>query len=88
MILGVDEPYRFHYLALGGNLEQELRLINDDGNVVSTCKLHLEWPIDTIILYVGSGYTTLAVVLPEGLVEGLVMRKMEMANWRVMVIVW
>ena len=40
MILGVDEPYRFHYLALGGNLEQELRLINDDGNVVSTCQLH------------------------------------------------
>ena len=80
MILGVNEPYRFHYLALGGNSEQELRLINDDGNVVSTCKLHLEWPIDTIILYVGSGYTTLAVVLPERLVEGLVMRKMEMAN--------
>ena len=35
------------------------------------CKLHLEWPIDIIILYVESGYTTLAVELPKGFGGGV-----------------
>ena len=64
--MGVDEPYRFHYLVPRGNLKQDLRLINDDVDVVSMCKLHAEWPIDTIILYVESGHAPLTVELPKG----------------------
>ena len=63
--LGVDEPYRFHYLVPRGNLKQDLRLINDDVDVVSMCKLHAEWPIDTFILYMESGHAPFAVELLE-----------------------
>ena len=69
--LGVDEPHRFHYLVLGGNLEQDLRLINNDANVVSMCKLRAEWPVGTIILYVESGHAPLAIELPEGVGGGV-----------------
>ena len=50
--LGIVEPYRFHYLALGDNLEQDLRLIHDDVDVMSMCKFHARGSRDTIILYV------------------------------------
>ena len=63
--LGVYEPYRFHYLVPRGNLKQDLRLINDDVDVVSMCKLHAEWPIDTFILYMESGHAPFAVELLE-----------------------
>ena len=69
--MGIDEPSRFHYLALGGNLEQDLRLIHDDRDVVSMCKLHEGGPRDTIILYVESGHAPLAVEVPEGFVGGI-----------------
>ena len=35
--LGIDEPCRVHYLGPGGNLEQDLRLIQDDQDVVPMC---------------------------------------------------
>ena len=66
--LGIDEPSKFHYLALGGNLEQDLRLIHDNRDVVSMCKLHEGGPRDTIILYVESGHAPLAVEVLEGFV--------------------
>ena len=50
--LGIDEPSRVHYLGPGGNLEQDLRLIEDDKNVVSMCKLNKGGSRNTIILYV------------------------------------
>ena len=43
-----------------------MRLINDDVDVVSMCKLPAEWPIDAIILYVESGHVFLAVEFPRG----------------------
>ena len=64
--LGVDEPHRFHYLVLRGNLEQDLRLINNDADVVSMCKLRAEWLVGTIILYVESDHAPLAIELPKG----------------------
>ena len=64
--LGIAEPYRFHFLAPGGNWEQDLRLIHDDANVVSMCKLHAGGLRDTIILYVEIGHSPLAVKVPRG----------------------
>ena len=63
--LGIDEPSKVHYLHPGGNLEQDLRLIEDDKNVVSMCKLNKGGPRDTIILYVESGHVPLAVEVPD-----------------------
>ena len=69
--LGIIEPFRLHYLVLGGNLEQDLRLIHDDTDVVSMCKLHKGGPRDTIILYVESGHAPLAVEVLEGFGGGI-----------------
>ena len=63
--LGIDESYRVHYLGPGGNLEQDLRLIEDDQDVVHMCKPNEGGPRDTIILYVESGSAPLAVKVPD-----------------------
>ncbi|KAK7848843.1 putative disease resistance protein [Quercus suber] len=63
--LGIDEPSRVHYLAPGGNLEQDLRLIEDDIDMVSMSKLNEGGPRDTIILYVESGHAPLAIEVPN-----------------------
>ena len=55
-----------HYLGFGGNLEQDLRHIEDDKYVVSICKLNEGGPRDTIILYVESSHAPLAVEVPDG----------------------
>ena len=68
--LGIDELSKVHYLAHGSNLEQDLRLIEDDKDVVSMCKLNEGGPRDTIILYVESGHTPLAVEVPDGVGAG------------------
>ena len=68
--LGIDEPYRFHYLVSRGNLEQDLRLINDDVDVVSMCKLHAKWPIDAITLHMESGHAPHAVEVPKAVGGG------------------
>ena len=47
-----------------------MRLINDDVNVISMCKLLAEWPIDAIILYVESGHASLVVEFPRGVGRG------------------
>ena len=52
-------------------MEQDLRLIHDDRDVVSMCKLHEGGPRDIIILYVESGHAPLAVEVPEGFVGGI-----------------
>ncbi|KAK9998214.1 hypothetical protein SO802_017817 [Lithocarpus litseifolius] len=64
--LGIDEPCRVHYLGPRGNFEQNLRLIQDDKDVVPMCKLNVGGSRDTIILYVESGHTPLAVEVPDG----------------------
>ena len=64
--LGIDELCRVHYLGLGGNLEQNLRLIQDDQDVVPMCKPNEGEPRDTIILYVESGNAPLVVEVPDG----------------------
>ena len=68
--LGIDEPCRVHYLGHGGNLEQDLRLIQDNQDVVPMCKPNEGVPRDTIILYVKSGNTPLAVEVPDGVGVG------------------
>ena len=55
-----------HYLGSGGNLEQDLRHIEDDKDVVSICKLNEGGPRDTIILYVESSHAPFAVEVPDG----------------------
>ena len=64
--LGIDEPCRVHYLGPGGNLKEDLRLIEDDQDVVHMCKPNERGPSDTIILYVESGNAPLAVEVPDG----------------------
>ena len=72
--MGIDEPSRVHYLAPRGNLEQDLRLIEDDKYVVSMCKLNEGGPRDTIILYVENGHALLAVEVPDGVGQGVNVR--------------
>ena len=67
----IVEPFRFHYLALKGILEQGLRLIHDDIDVMSMCKLQERRLRDTIILYVKSGHAPLAVEVLEGFGGGI-----------------
>ncbi|KAK9989706.1 hypothetical protein SO802_029945 [Lithocarpus litseifolius] len=62
--LGANSTSRFHYLIPGGNLEQGLRLINEDDDVVYMCEIHAAWPTDKITLYVGGGEEPLAVEQP------------------------
>jgi len=47
-------------------LEQDLRLIQDDKDVVLMCKFNEGGLRDTIILYVESGHAPLAVEVPDG----------------------
>ncbi|KAK7844808.1 hypothetical protein CFP56_010296, partial [Quercus suber] len=49
-----------------GNLEKDLRLIQDDQDVVPLCKPNEGGPRDTIILYVKSGNAPFAVEVPDG----------------------
>ena len=63
--LGIDEPCRVHYLGLGGNLEQDLRLIQNDQDVVPMCMPNEGGSRDTIILYVESGNAPFAVEVPN-----------------------
>ncbi|KAL0010450.1 hypothetical protein SO802_005558 [Lithocarpus litseifolius] len=62
--LGANSTSRFHYLIPGGNLEQGLRLINEDDDVVYMCEIHAAWPTDKITLYVEGGEEPLAVEQP------------------------
>ena len=48
-----------------------MRLIEDDTDVVSMCKLNEGGLRDTIILYVESGHASLAVEVPEGVNGGV-----------------
>ena len=64
--LGIDEPCRVHYLGPRGNLEQDLRLIEDDQDAVHMCKPNERGPSDTIILYVESGNAPLTVEVLDG----------------------
>ena len=61
---GANSTSRFHYLISGGNLEQWLRLINEDDDVVYMCEIHVAWPTDKITLYVKSGKEPLVVEKP------------------------
>ena len=47
-----------------------MRLIHDDADAVSMCKLHVGGPRDTIILYMESGHAPLAVKVPRGVSGG------------------
>ena len=62
----IDEPSRVHYLAIGGNFEQDLRLIEDNKDILSMCKLNKGGLKDTIILYVKSGHAPFIVEVPNG----------------------
>jgi hypothetical protein len=57
-----------YYLISGGNLQQGLRLITGDEEVLYMCELHAVWPIDRIILYVEGGVKPLQVVGLDGVV--------------------
>jgi hypothetical protein len=51
-----------YYLIPGGSLEQGLRLVTGDDEVLYMCELHDAWPIDRITLYVEGGVEPLQVV--------------------------
>ena len=59
--VGAASTSRYHYLIPGGNLEQGLRLINEEDDVVYMCEIYAAWPTDKITLYVESGEESLAV---------------------------
>ena len=62
--VGAVSTSRFHYLIPGGNLEQGLRLINGDDDVVYMCEIQATWPTDKITLYVESGEESLPIEQP------------------------
>ena len=62
--VGAVSTSRFHYLIPGGNLEQGLRLINGDDDVVYMCEIHATWPTDKITLHVESGEEPLSIEQP------------------------
>ena len=64
--VGVARTSTYHYLIHGGNLEQVLRLINGDDDVVYMCEIHAAWPTDKITLYVEGGEEPLAIEQPFG----------------------
>ena len=47
-------------------MEEDLRLIEDDQDVVHMCKPNERGPSDTITLYVESGNAPLAIEVPDG----------------------
>ena len=51
-------------------MEQDLRLIQDDKDVLPMCKLNEGGQKDTIILYVESGHAPLTVEVPDGVGGG------------------
>ena len=64
--LGIDKPCRVHYLGPGGNFKEDLRLIEDDQDVIHMCKPNERGPSDTIMLYVESDNAPLAIEVPDG----------------------
>ena len=52
-------------------MEQDLRLIQDDKDVLPMCKLNEGGPRDTIILYVESGHAPLAIEVLDGVGQGV-----------------
>ncbi|XP_065629274.1 uncharacterized protein LOC136067409 [Quercus suber] len=64
--VGAISTSRYHYLIPGGNLEQGLRLIDGDDDVVYMCEIHAAWPTNKITLYVEAGEEPLAVEQPFG----------------------
>ena len=62
--LGANSTSRFHYLILRGNLEQGLKLINRDDDVVYMCEIHAAWPTDKVTLYVEGDEEPLVVEQP------------------------
>ncbi|KAL4654989.1 hypothetical protein ACB092_01G419900 [Castanea dentata] len=62
--LGAPSTSTFHYLILGGNLEQGLMVINGDDDVLNMCDIHVTWPLDRIILYVEGGEEPLVIEEP------------------------
>ena len=59
--VGAVSTSRYHYLIPRGNLEQGLRLINGNDDVVYMCEIHAAWPTDKITLYVEGGEEPIAV---------------------------
>ena len=57
-----------YYLISGGNLQQGLRLITGDEEVLYMCELHVAWPIDRITLSIEGGVEPLQVVGLDGVV--------------------
>ena len=55
---------RIYYLIPGGDLEQGLRLITLDDDVIYMCELHAEWPTNEITLYVELEVEPIAIEEP------------------------
>ena len=51
-----------YYIISGSNLEQCLRLITRDEEVLYMCEIHAAWPTNRITLYIESGEESLQVV--------------------------
>ncbi|KAK9998155.1 hypothetical protein SO802_017758 [Lithocarpus litseifolius] len=55
---------RIYYLIPGGDLEQGLKLITSDDDVIYMCELHAEWPTNKITLYVEPEVEPIAIEEP------------------------
>ena len=48
---GAPHTSIYHYLIPGGNLEEGLRMIARDAEVLYMCEIHITWPADRLVLY-------------------------------------
>ena len=60
------EHNRYRYLLPEGNVEDDLRDIETDANVMNMTTLHRAWPINKIIIYIDIDVKPLAVEHPDG----------------------
>uniref|UniRef100_A0A7N2L7Q2 PB1-like domain-containing protein n=1 Tax=Quercus lobata TaxID=97700 RepID=A0A7N2L7Q2_QUELO len=77
---GAPSTSTYHYLIPRGKLEQGLRLITGDDEVLYMCEIHVAWLIDRIVLYVEGSEKPLVVEILGQNVKGIEERVVEGDN--------
>ena len=66
LIGALKEHSRYRYLLPEGGLQDDLRAIETDVDVVNMTTLHMAWPTNKIIIYTDIDMELLAVEYPDG----------------------
>ena len=66
LVGALKEHSRYRYLLLEGGLQDDLRAIETDADVMNMTTLHRAWPAEKIIIYTDIDVESLAVEYPDG----------------------